>query len=137
MRLKLLPVLLLLYSGNIFATYNFPVEIFEYIDNTKIVAFINKEDIDKTETWSPFSGTPPLTIAKALKHIKKTLTSDMKSKHISKIVIELKQIPNHKKHWYYLVKLAYEANNKQEFHYFVVLMNGKVIAALEEPESIK
>lgn len=137
MTLRFLPILFLLYSGNIFANYEFPIEILEYVDNTKIVAFINKKDIDTTLSWSPFSNSPPLSISKALKNIKQSLSKTIQKNTISMVGIELKQIPHHKKHWHYLVKLAYEVNNKKEFHYFVVLMNGKVISALKNPESIK
>jgi hypothetical protein len=51
--------------------------------------------------------------------------------------IELKKIPRHEKHWHYLVKTKSEVDDIVESHYFIVLMDGKVIAAIKEPESIK
>ena len=135
MLLKLLPFVILLFSKTLYA-YESPIEIIEYIDNVKVVAFINKADIKKTSAWIPFKSKPPLTVEKALAKVKLFLSKNT-LKSLTMREIELKRVPHHNKYWHYLVKLSYKVNNQLQFHYFIVLMNGKVIAALKEPESIK
>ncbi len=133
---SLLPLLFLLLSGKLYA-YEFPVEIFEYIDDTKVVVFINKKDIDKSLQWYPFKGAPPLTMTDMLTKMKKYLASGKIALSGARITgIELKQIPHHKDNWHYLVKL--KSNKKTiRYYYFIVLMNGKIIPAVKEVESFK
>lgn len=124
-------------SSRAFAV-NFPVEIFEYIDDTKVVAFINKSDINPSLTWQPFKGEPPLTLADALQGLKKYLATEkvgLSSALMSEI--ELKQIPHHKGNWHYLVKMLSEKEGVVHNYYFIILMNGKVIPAVKEVESFK
>ncbi|HFD31533.1 MAG TPA: hypothetical protein ENJ28_02305 [Gammaproteobacteria bacterium] len=135
MLLRLFPVVILLFSKSLFA-YESPIEIIEYIDNVKVVAFISKADIKDTPAWSPFKSKPPLSIEKALNKVKLFLhKNDLQN--ITMHEIELKRVPHHNESWHYLVKLSYKLNSEVHNHYFVVLMSGKVIAALKEPESIK
>jgi len=135
MLLRLLTIVVLLFSQNSFA-YNSPIEIIEYIDNIKVVAFINKADVKKTDAWLPFKNKPPLSIDRALAKVKLFLSKN-NAQDLTMREIKLKRIPHHDKNWHYLVKLSYKIDDQLQFHYFVVLMNGKVIAALKEPESIK
>ena len=127
---------LLLFSGALHAT-PFPVEIIDTLDDVKVVAFISDAEIQNSVSWSPMETPPPLTIAAAIKAIKK----EMVGKHdLNKAVIneiELKQIPSHEDHWHYLVKLSTVTGGRTIDHYFVVLMSGKVIRAIKEPESYK
>ena len=137
MFLRLLPLVFLLLSANTYA-YKFPTEIIEYIDNTKIVAFINENDLQKTLPWSPReSVTPPLTMENALKAVQKYAAADSTLSHAALGEIELKQIPHHEKLWHYLVQMKTQSNEKSESHYLIVLMNGKVLPGLKEPEVIK
>jgi len=137
MFLRLLPLLLLLPSANTYAN-KFPIEIIEYLDNTKIVAFINEKDMEKTLAWSPADGTtPPLTMENALKAIQKYTATDSALTHAALQEIELKQIPHHEKQWHYLVEMKTKDADKSESHYLIVLMNGKVLPGLQEPDGIK
>ncbi len=129
----LIPLSLLLLSHVALAQYRFPVEIIEYMDNTRVVAFVNHDDMLQTPQWQPFHAAPPLSVEAVLKKLK----THLGNKPVRMIELELRQFPNQQKYWHYLVKLAYKVDSKPEFHYFVVLMNGKIIAALKEPESIK
>jgi len=136
MLLRVLPLLLIIFSGNIQAS-EFPIEIIEYIDNTKVVAFINESDIDRKLPWLPFKGALPLTVVDALKAIQEYVASDPELMNATLTEIELKQIPRHKGYWHYMVKMKTQINNKSLPHYFIVLMNRKIIQGLREPETLK
>lgn len=133
---KLLPLLFLLFSTGALA-YDFPIEITEYIDNVKIVAYIDKKDIDKKLQWTPFNSSLPLSLTDALSAVQKYLDANSAFTGARFMSIELKQIPHHEKHWHYLVKVKYQLNGKIQPHFFVVLMDGKVISAIKQPEPIK
>lgn len=135
MRTRLM-LLLLLFSGKALA-FDFPIEVTEYIDSTKIVAYINKNDINKKLQWAPFDGPPPLSIADALQAVHKYIKLDVDFSNTSLTGIELKRIPHHEKSWHYIVRIKYKTNGVMQPHFFIVLMDGKVISALKEPDSIK
>lgn len=137
MPVRLLALLfLLLLSSKIYAI-EFPVEIIEYLDDVKVVAFINESDIDKSLRWNPAQGKVPLGIDDALKAIREHVAADPELKQASLTGIELKQIPHHSGYWHYMVKMKTRVNNRNQAHYFIVLMNGKVIPGIREPESVK
>ena len=136
MLIKYLPFLLLLMSSRIFAN-EYPVEIFEYLDNTKVVAFLKGSDIDKTTPWVPLQTEVPLSVDDALKAASDLAETEHNLKHIVLTSIELKQIPGHPKYWHYLVKMKAENNGEIQAQYFVVLLDGKVIPAVKEPEAFK
>jgi hypothetical protein len=135
MYLRFLPLLILLFSTRLFA-YEFPIEITEYIDDVKVDAYINYSDINPESTWTPFDSAPPLSMAAALQAIG-VYASNAELENMTLTGIELKPIPRHMGHWHYLVKVKSEVDEVLESHYFIVLMNGKVIPALKEPDSIK
>jgi len=136
MFIKYLPFLLLLVSSRILAN-EYPVEIFEYLDDTKVVAFLKDSDIDKTAQWIPLETEVPLNINGALKAVSDLADTDDSLEIIALTSIELKQIPGHPKHWHYLIKMKTESNGEIQPHYFVVLLDGKVIPAVKEPETFK
>ena len=133
---KLMPFLLLLFCGKVVA-YESPIEIIEYIDDVKVVANINKNDLNKKTQWIPFKSPPPLSVADALQAVQKYIGSHGKISDIKLRGIELKRMSHHEMYWHYLVKIIYQRGDKTQPHFFVVLMDGKVIPALQEPESIK
>jgi hypothetical protein len=136
MQSRMLLLLLLLFSANSQA-YEFPVEIIEFIDNAKIVASVSEGDIDEKLYWQPFEGPPPLSIAGALDAIQKHIASDPQAGTAELTGIELKRIPHHSRHWHYLVKMSSQVDGKPQPRYFIVLMTGKVIPGLREPETVK
>jgi len=136
MLLRLLFPLFILFSTAIQAN-DFPIEIIEYLDNTKIVVFIDKSELDTSSKWSPFKESMPLTMVDTLKYIQKYTASNPELLNASLTSIELKQIPHHEKYWHYLVKMKSRTNGHTQRHYFIVLMNGKVIAGLREPQMLK
>jgi len=135
MYLRFLPLLILLFSSRLFA-YEFPIEITEYIDDVKVDAYISNSDIKPESTWTPFASEPPLSMSTALQAIE-DYASKAELENLTLTGIELKPIPHHTGHWHYLVKVKSEVDEVLESHYFIVLMNGKVIPAIKEPDSIK
>ena len=130
---------LFLFLVSISAQANqFPVEIIENIDDMKVVAFIKETDIEKSIKWTPFSELPPpMSIEQVVSAIKKEVTGDTKLDDAVITEIELKSMPHHKAHWHYLVKLQANMNGKVDNVVYIVLMDGKVIRAIKEPEAIK
>jgi hypothetical protein len=135
MYLRFIPLLVLLFSSRLYA-YEFPLDITEYIDDVKVVAYINNSDIKPELNWEPFASAPLLSIASALQAIQ-AYSANTELADMMLTGIELKQIPHHENQWHYLVKVKTEVDEVFESHYFIVLMNGKVIPALKEPDSIK
>lgn len=127
---------LILISQNI-AAYEFPIVVTEYLDDIKLVASINESDIDKTLTWDPASGSPPLTLVDALSAVRKHIAAGEGESAADLLEIELKQIPHHVQQWHYLVKMRTTNDDEMIIRYFVVLMNAKVIPALPIPESVR
>ena len=131
-----LAILLLLPATNSYS-FQFPIEIFEYVDNARVTVFINEGDIDNSVNWIPFKGAPPLTIEQVTGSIQKYIAGKAEYRNAKLEEIELRKIPHHEKQWHYMVKMKTTINDEPHNHYFVVLMNGKIISALIEPESIK
>jgi hypothetical protein len=117
--------------------FEFPIEVIEYMDDVKVVAYIDRHDIDKEKRWHPFQEQPPISIHDALRAVKAFIDSTENFTDITMTGIELKHIPHHEAHWHYLVKVRYRTDGVLKPHFFVVLMDGKVISAIREPESIK
>lgn len=133
---RILPLLLILFSG-LARAYDFPIEVIEFIDDAKVVAFVDETDIDEALDWTPFEGSPPLTIAGALAAIREHIATDKNLADATFAEIELKQLPNHPKHWHYLVKMRSQESDAPHSIFFIVLMNGKVITGIREPQSLK
>ena len=125
-----------IFTGTGYAN-NFPIEIIEYIDQTRVVAFVNKEDIDRELQWVPFEGPPPLTLADSLKAVQEYIATNPELTDAVLTEIELKRIPQHERHWHYLARLKTDTGDKPRSWFLIVLMSGKVISGLREPEGIK
>lgn len=136
MVIRLIASLLLLFSGKVLA-FDFPIAITEYVDEVRIAAYINKDDLKNSIPWSPFEGPPPLSIHEALKAVQDHMKNDADFASGVLDEIELRKIPHHEKDWHYLVRMKYQSDDKVQPHFFLVLMDGKVISAIREPESIK
>jgi hypothetical protein len=52
------------------------IEIIEYFDDVKVIAYINKSDIDDNSQWTPLEGPPPLTINEAVHAIQNYIKTD-------------------------------------------------------------
>ena len=136
MVIRLVVPMLLLLSGKVLA-FDFPIEITEYVDEVRIAAHINKDDLKNSLPWSPFEGPPPLSIHEALKAVQEYMKNDTDFASGVLDEIELRRIPHHEKDWHYLVRMKYQSDDTVQSHFFLVLMDGKVISAIKEPESIK
>jgi hypothetical protein len=107
------------------------IEIIEQFDELKMIAFINQEDMHSNPEWNANLDTIPLTVNSAIQAVKTF------SKTIEPInEIEIRTVPNHKNKWHYLIKTTNE-KMKSKYAIYVVLMNGKVIPAIIEPQGYK
>lgn len=136
MHLKILPLMLVALSTTVQAV-EFPVEIVEYMDSAQVVATLDAADIDESGHWNPFEEPPALPMADALSAVRMHLDADPELKDVTLAGIELKRTPHHENHWHYLVKVQKPAPGRDRFRYFIVLMNGKVIQGLREPQAVK
>lgn len=117
--------------------YQLPVEIFEYIDDVKIVAFIDMKDLQAAKSFKGFGTSPPLSIAGALSALEKHIAVHQPEISGARLEeIALRRIPHHSAYWHYAVKLK-NGNPKTPYHYFVILMSGKVIPAVHEIAAVK
>ena len=129
--------ILLLASTQVQAS-TFKTEIIEYIDDVKVVAFISESDIGKSPRWDPMQQEIPLTITDVITVTRKQAAGEKQADGpLSILEIELKEIPKHPGYWHYLVKTAHGENGKSHPDFYIVLMNGQVIPAMQEPETIK
>jgi len=107
------------------------IEIFEQFDNLKMVAFISQEDMRNNPDWNPNVEAPPLTISGAIKAVKNF------SKKLNPIKeIELRSMMDYKNKWHYLIKSSDDSKNSK-YDIYVVLMSGKVIPGIIEPQGYK
>lgn len=131
-------LILSLFSQAAFAI-QFPLEIIEHFDDTKIVIYVQQADIDKAPSWSPAEGAPPLTIEGLVKDIQKRNSQSKESADLQIRKIELKPILHNEKQnrWYYLVRMKAIRNGSTHVEYVAVLMNGMVLPAIREPDPYK
>jgi len=123
----------LVLSANVHALQP-KIEIIEQFDNLRMVAFIGMEDINNNPEWNPDSGAPPLTVGEAIQSVKDFIKTSDTSIDIKEI--EIRPVPKREKQWHYLIKIANDAM-KSKYDIYVVLMNGKVIPAIIEPQGYK
>jgi len=104
-------------------------EIVEQFDSLRVVAFVDSDDIAASPEWNPGAGNPPLSIAEAIAAIGG-------SAHNSAAIrrIELRRIPHEESRWHYLIRKDNDAKFTR-YDIFIVLMSGKVIPAIIEPQS--
>jgi hypothetical protein len=133
---KLMPFVFMLFTGNVLANEP-PIEIIEYIDDVKIIAYINESDLGAETQWIPFKSPPPLSISDALQAVDQYIKTNSEFTHATLIGIELKEIARHENIWHYLVRVKGSSADKTQAHFYVVLMNGKVISGIRRPDSIK
>jgi len=132
---KWLFFLLLIISGSA-QSFQASIEIVERFDDTRLIAFVKQSDLDNYPAWNPASEAPPLSIKQAIQAIH-NLDIKNNSNPADDMVkeIELREIPQYKSHWHYLIKVR--GTQSHRYQVYVVLMNGKVIPAMIEPESYK
>jgi hypothetical protein len=118
---------------------HFPLEIFDVLDNHRLVTFIRSEDIAASPQWVPSDGAPPLTIGEVIFQVAREIERDPRLRGAKIYEIELKPINGHasENRWYYLLQLRTHRDRKPKAHYLAVLMSGKVVPTIEEPASIK
>ena len=128
---------LLYLSSNSVWAFQFPIEMIEGVDGARVVVNINKDDLDKEGQWAPFEGAPPLTVAGVLDIMQAHMKRSPALSNASLKEIQLRPIPHHESIWHYMVVMQTMKEGKPILHYYVVLMSGKLIPAILEPESYK
>ena len=128
-----LPICLLVLSANANALQS-KIEIIEQFDNLRMVAFVDKKAINESPEWNPNNDPPPLTIVEAIQAVKQFNKGPKKLGAIKEI--EIRPVPNDEKHWHYLIKITNDLM-KSKYSIYVVLMSGKVVPAIIEPQAIK
>ena len=131
------PALLALLIAASAQAFDFPIQVIEYVDDTKVVASIQEEDMNAGQPWRPFEDAPPLSVEQALEAVAGAIASDPVLADATLDEIELRRVPHQENHWHYMVKLKTEAPTPHHTHYYVVLMNGKVVPALKQPRMIR
>lgn len=126
----------LLFAGTVQAA-PLPEEIIEQLDGARLVAVLQTSDIDAAPPWQPAAGAPPVSID-AVTH---SLT-DYAARHpdlagATLQAITLRPLPRHAGSWHYLARMDTHPAGHAKAHYFVVLMNGQVYPALQEPASVR
>ena len=128
---------LLLIASNSVLAFQFPVEMIEGVEGARVVVNINKEDLEKEVSWTPFESAPPVTVADALGIVREHLANNPALKEATLREIQLRRIPRHENNWHYMVMVETLREGNPVLHYYVVLMSGKLYTAIREPESYK
>ena len=99
-----------------------------------MVAFINEKDVNNSPEWNPNLSPIPLTLDGAIQAV----TAFTKAAKFPNVIkeIEIRPLPKYEKHWHYLIKIANDAM-KTKYNIYVVLMDGKIIPAIIEPQGYK
>lgn len=119
------------------AAARFPLEVIEYIDDTRVVALVDPQEIEAAGTWEPLRSPPPLTMQQALDRVWKGLIErGVPPRAVRLASVELKEFRHRPGRWHYLVRLKRTGGSRHP-RFFVVLMNGRTIAASQEPESVR
>ncbi len=112
----------------------FPLELIEQFDEARVVAFIDKAELENSPVWRPLDQPPPLTVAAALERLAAFVRQRGEDPAKLKVAeIELRQVKGMPNRWHYLVRTATPAGPR----FYAVLLNGRVVAAVREPEAVK
>ncbi len=116
-----------------------PLEIIEHLDDAKIVIYVKESDIEHSPVWNPADGAPSFGLPQLMDAVAKWERKNGGPDTDGIEKIELKPIVHHEKQgrWYYLVQLKDKIGGKPAHRYVAVLMSGKAVAAIREPESYK
>ncbi len=112
----------------------FPLEVFEVVDDKMVVVFLKLEDVLASPEWHPGDSAPPLDLEAA---VRLAIGSDEASRRVREIKLTEINDPNADHRWYYLVKLTEEAEAGPTDLYVALLMNGKAFPGLVQPQMIK
>ncbi len=131
---RLITLIIAMFATNAHAL-QYKVEIVEQFDNIRVVAFVKSDDIKRSPTWNPSVDPLPLRVEDAIRAVREFSKEPDSLGALREI--ELRTIKNFPGHWHYLIKLVANDASRQKYGVYVVLMNGKVIPAVIEPEAIK
>ncbi len=128
----------LLVAANNVPAVQFPLEIVENFDGTRVVVLANKDEIETAPTWHP-ADKPPLTIADLVITVQKHIDATPGRSNALIRKIDLRPIKGYETQdrWYYLLMVADPDNSHPNLNYLAVLMNGKVLSTIREPSAYK
>ncbi len=134
---QLLVTVMAIIATGVATAAPWPLEIIDHLDNATLVIYANESDLESSPKWSPEEGAPPFGLSDLLKAVGDWKKQNNYADGIEKV--ELKPIAHHEKEgrWYYLVQLKDLEDDGHAHRYLAVLMNGKTIAAVKEPEAYK
>ncbi len=112
----------------------FPLEVFELIDDKMVVVFLKTGDVRTSPAWRPGESAPPLDLETV---VKLALRDHAGTVRIREIKLTEINDPDADHRWYYLVRLIDESGTEPTDRYVAVLMNGKVFPGLVQPQAIK
>jgi hypothetical protein len=117
----------------------FPLEIIERFADARIVIYTRQSAIDAAPAWNPSQGAPPLSIEALIKAVEKWSAAEPQPATAFIRKIELKPIRHeeNRNRWYYLVQLDVKEQGRSSTRYLAVLMSGKILPAIREPEPYK
>lgn len=121
---------ILMFSANAIA-FQPKIEIVEQFDNLRVVVFVDENDVNASPEWNPNASPIPLTVDQAIQAVRDFNKGPQAIAAIREI--EIRRVPKHENHWHYLVRVAND-QLKTKFDIYVVLMNGKVVPGMIEPE---
>lgn len=127
---RYLLVAILAFCTNAYA-FQPKIEIIEQFDNLRMVAYVSVEDVENSPQWNPDLGTPSLTVGEAVQAVRNLV----KDKAVVE-EIEIRPLPNNETHWHYLIKVK-DDRMKSKHSVYIILMSGKAIPAIIEPEGYK
>jgi len=106
--------------------------LFEQFGDFRLVVYVEDQDIVSSPPWNPDSDALPLSVTEAIQALK-DFNRNLDSSN-SIVEIDLRPVPNYEEFWHYLIEVR-DDDMSNNFSVFVVLMSGKVIPAIIEPEA--
>ena len=131
---RLITLVIVISATSAYASQS-KVDLYERFDDFRVVAVIDKEDMNNSPTWNPGIDPLPLGVDAAIRSIRDFIKQADTVGAIEKI--EIRGIKNYPGQWHYLFKVATDHTNSSGYKMYLVLLNGKVIPAFIEPDAIK
>ena len=126
----------ILFSSSSASAIEPNIEIIEQFDNMRTVAFVSIKDIEDSPVWYPGASgdsTPPIGVDDAIHAV--SAFAGLRDANTVK-EIEIRPVPDYEDRWHYLVKVTNDSS-VSKFDIYVVLMSGKVLPAIIEPQAYK
>ena len=135
MKIDKLFVLALIVLASTAHAFESKIEIYEQFDNARVVAFVSEQDIRNSPQWNPEEQALPLSVNAAIKAVRSFIHDSSAIQKLQEI--EIRKVSGFVGYWHYLVQMEAGDGAHPKSRIYVVLMDGKVIPAIIEPETFK